>query len=84
MGKGYAEGPAAEAAEEERERRARGDGPRRVPLRPAVFGSTKDEPAKHVLGWADELDADALFASGAAWGLHVAPAEVGADGAPIG
>jgi hypothetical protein len=24
-----------------------------------------------VLGWEDELDADALFASGEAWGLRV-------------
>jgi hypothetical protein len=83
MGKGYAEGPAAEAAEEERERLKRGDGPRRRALRRAVFGSTAEEP-KHFLGWADEVDADALFASGAAWGIHVAPAQVGADGSTIG
>ena len=39
------------------------------PERLAVFGSTKDEPEKHFIGWADEVDADALFASGKAWGL---------------
>lgn len=84
MGKGYAEGPAAEAAEEERERLARGDGPRRHATRRAVFGSTAERPEKHFLGWADEVDADELFASGRAFGLHVAAAQVGADGAPIG
>jgi len=39
--------------------------------RPALYGSTEEEPEPHFLGWADELDADALFASGAAWGLKV-------------
>jgi hypothetical protein len=72
MGKGYAEGPAAEAAEEERERRTTDAVRRPVRRRRAVFGSTPDEPVKHFLGWADEVDADALFASGAAWGIHVA------------
>ena len=76
MGKGYAEGPAAEAAEEERERRARGDdAPRRRTVRLGVFGSTRDDPRQHFLGYADEVDADALFASGAAWGLHTSPVE---------
>jgi hypothetical protein len=36
-----------------------------------VFGSTADAPERHFLGWADEVDADALFASGEAWGLTV-------------
>jgi hypothetical protein len=36
-----------------------------------VFGSTQDEPERHFLGWADEVDAHALFASGKAWGLTV-------------
>ena len=77
MGKGYAEGPAAEAAEEERERRARGDdAPRRTARRLAVFGSTRDEPQKHFLGYADEIDAEALFASGQAWGIHTSPVQV--------
>ena len=43
MGKGYAEGPAAEEAERRREE----------------------------LGAGDEVDADALFASGAAWGIRL-------------
>src|SRR6188472_1078076 len=37
----------------------------------AVFGSTADDPEKHFLGWRDEVDPDALFASGEAWGLSV-------------
>ena len=78
MGKGYAEGPAAEAAEEERERRAQGtdDAPRRAVRRLALFGSTPERPEKHFLGYADEVDADALFASGQAWGIHTTPVEV--------
>jgi hypothetical protein len=72
MGKGYAEGPAAEAAEEERDRLASGrTRGARTRTRRAVFGSTKEQPAPHVIGWEDEVDADALFSSGAAWGLHV-------------
>jgi len=71
MGKGYAEGPAAEEAEAARERgdhlaRASSTVTRRV-----VVGSTKDNPAQHVLGYADEIDADALFASGKAWGIKI-------------
>ena len=72
MGKGYAEGPAAEAAEEERDRLAAGGGRRSAKrTRRAVFGSTAEQPQPHAIGWEDEVDADALFASGAAWGLHV-------------
>jgi hypothetical protein len=75
MGKGYAEGPAAEAAEEERQRRAAAKPTahpsRRAVTRSAVFGSTPDHREVHRLGWADDLDVDALFASGAAWGLSV-------------
>ena len=71
MGKGYAEGPAAEAAEEERERLAAGPPPPKAELRKGVFGSTRDEPQPHFLGWADDVDPDALFDSGQAWGLSV-------------
>ena len=39
--------------------------------RAAVYGSTEDQPERHFIGWADEVDADALFASGQAWGLQV-------------
>ncbi len=71
MGKGYAEGP---AAEERFAALERGDGlgvEPAAPERQAVYGSTADEPDKHFLGWADEVDAEALFASGEAWGISI-------------
>jgi hypothetical protein len=69
MGKGYAEGS---AVEERMAALERGDDPDRslVTERAAVYGSTDDDPDRHFLGWADELDVDELFASGAAWGLQ--------------
>jgi hypothetical protein len=70
MGKGYAEGS---AVEERLAALERGDDPD-APLdagRAAVYGSTEDEPERHFLGWADEVDADELFASGRAWGIQV-------------
>ena len=71
MAKGYAEGPAAEEAERRREELAAGvaDSHRRTRL--AVEGCTEDDPVRHFLGWADEVDADELFASGAAWGIRL-------------
>jgi hypothetical protein len=70
MGKGYAEGSAVEerlAAMERGDDLARGlDGGRA-----AVYGSSEDQPERHFLGWADEIDADALFAAGEAWGIQV-------------
>jgi hypothetical protein len=71
MSKGYAEGPAAEEAERRREELERGGGERVSEQRPAVYGSTEDQPERHFLGWRDELDPDDLFASGDAWGLTV-------------
>ena len=71
MGKGYAEGPAVEAAEEARERMLQDPVPVEPPRRRALLGSTTSQPAPHVLGWEDELDADALFESGEAWGLRI-------------
>jgi hypothetical protein len=71
MGKGYAEGP---AAEERFEALERGDGISVQPDEPdrqAVYGSTADEEEKHFIGWADEVDPDALFVSGKAWGITV-------------
>lgn len=70
MGKGYAEGPAAEERYEALER-GRSDAGEATAPRPAVFGSTKDNPERHFLGWAEDVDADKLFASGKAWGLTV-------------
>jgi hypothetical protein len=71
VGKGYAEGP---AAEERFAALERGDAfgvepPRNE--RQAVYGATADDPEKHFLGWADEIDADALFSSGEAWGISL-------------
>ena len=67
MGKGYAEGS---AVEERLAAMERGDADaRRAPDRKGVFGSTEAQPAQHFLGWLGEVDPDALFASGAAWGI---------------
>jgi hypothetical protein len=74
MPRGYEEGPVAEAAEARRDALERGeqiDFERRGPDRRAVYGSTDDNPEKHFLGWADEVDADELFSSGRAWGISV-------------
>jgi hypothetical protein len=70
MGKGYAEGS---AVEERLAALERGEdlGAALDPGRPAVYGSTEDEPEPHFIGWADEVDADELFASGRAWGIQV-------------
>jgi hypothetical protein len=65
------EGPAAEEAEarlDELECRRR-EPPAQE--RPAVYGSTRDEPERHFIGWLGEVDPDELFASGEAWGLTV-------------
>jgi hypothetical protein len=69
MSKGYAEGSALEERLADLERAKRQSNDKAVPLRLAVFGSTMDEPEAHFLGWADEVDADELFASGAAYGI---------------
>jgi hypothetical protein len=68
MGKGYAEGS---AVEERLAALERGDD-LDAPLdsgRIAVYGSTEDEPEQHFLGWLGDVDPDALFDSGAAWGI---------------
>ena len=68
MGKGYAEGS---AVEERLAAMERGDDldMQLDAGRIAVYGSTEAEPEQHFLGWADELDAGALFAAGEAWGI---------------
>jgi hypothetical protein len=71
MGKGYAEGPAAEERFAELERSEQGDAAPEPPTRQAVYGSTDDDATKHFLGWRDEIDPDALFESGKAWGLSI-------------
>ena len=71
MPKGYAEGPAAEEAERRREELEAGVGESPPETRVAVEGCTADDPHRHFLGWADEVDADELFATGAAWGIRL-------------
>jgi hypothetical protein len=71
VGKGYAEGP---AAEERYEALERGEGiavDAEHEDRQAVYGSTADDPEKHFIGWLDEVDPDTLFESGEAWGISV-------------
>lgn len=70
MGKGYAEGPAAEEAERRREELAE-PAVETPAVRLAVLGCTEDEPERHLLGWVGEVDPDELFASGAAWGIQI-------------
>jgi hypothetical protein len=72
--RGYEEGPVAEEAEARRDAIARGESLEPLPHAPgrrAIYGSTDDEPEKHFLGWADEVDPDQLFESGRAWGITV-------------
>jgi hypothetical protein len=71
VSKGYVEGPAAEEAERRLEELAAGPPPAEAPQRAAVYGSTREEPERHFLGWVGDVDPDALFASGAAWGITV-------------
>ena len=70
MPRGYMEGPASEEREAELDRLERPQQPQ-PEERPAVYGSTADEPAKHFIGWLDDVDPDELFSSGKAWGLSV-------------
>ena len=69
MSKGYAEGSALEEHLADLERSKREKRTPTTPMRLAVLGSTADEPEPHFLGWDDEVDADELFASGAAYGI---------------
>ncbi len=64
----------AEAAEARRDALERGvpiEPEAHAPDRRAVYGSTADNAEKHFIGWADEVDPDALFESGEAWGISV-------------
>jgi hypothetical protein len=71
MAKGYAEGPAAEEAERRREEIAAGVTESSNRTRVAVEGCTDADPERHFLGWVGEVDPDALFASGVAWGIRL-------------
>ena len=70
MSKGYAEGS---AVEERLAALERGDDLDAAfdTGRSAVFAATEDDPERHFIGWADEVDAEELFASGAAWGIQI-------------
>ena len=70
MGKGYAEGS---AVEERLAALERGDDLQTgLDLgRAAVYGSTDEDPETHFVGWLDDVDPDALFASGEAWGIQI-------------
>ena len=72
MARGYLEGPAAEEAEQRAEELARGitDEPPAA-LEAAVYGCTEGDPEPHFLGLLGEVDPDALFTSGDAWGVSV-------------
>jgi hypothetical protein len=73
MPRGYAEGPAADEAErlaDEASRTAKHNYTKQKAY-PAVYGCTTDDPNPHFLGWRNEVDPDALFASGKAWGVTV-------------
>lgn len=74
MPRGYEEGPVAEEAEARRDALERGesvDAKPQTPDRRAVYGSTEENNEKHFLGWADEIDSDALFEAGEAWGISL-------------
>lgn len=80
MGKGYAEGPAAEEAERRLEELAAGPPELAAVERVAVYGSTPDEPERHFLGWLGDVDPDELFAAGAAYGITVVRQAAGEPG----
>ena len=71
MGKGYAEGPAAEEAERRLEELAEGLPQPAAVERAAVYGSTPTDPERHFLGWLGDVDPDELFETGAAYGITV-------------
>ena len=71
MGKGYAEGPAAEEAQRLLDELERGVDDAGTETFSAVFGSTEEDPEPHFIGWLADVDPDALFDSGEAWGISV-------------
>lgn len=72
MPRGYMEGPASEEAERRAEELERGVvHAAAAPTYPAVYGCTADDPDPHFIGWLVDVDPDALFESGEAWGVTV-------------
>ncbi|MBA3841434.1 MAG: hypothetical protein H0X39_02245 [Actinobacteria bacterium] len=78
MGKGYAEGS---AVEERLAAMERGDDlhAQLDAGRAAVYGATEAEPESHFIGWLGEVDPDALFAAGEAWGIQIVRRKVAAE-----
>ena len=70
-GQGYAEGSAVEERLAALERGGDDLDAQLDAGRAAVYGSTEEQPEQHFIGWLDDVDPDALFASGEAWGLQV-------------
>jgi hypothetical protein len=71
VGKGYAEGPAAEERFAELQRGEDSTAKPPVEERQAVYGSTADDSSKHFIGWVGDVDPDKLFKSGKAWGISI-------------
>jgi hypothetical protein len=71
VARGYAEGPAAEAAQDALERGDHHAVAEATALRRAVWGCTPDQPEEHFIGWLGDVDPDELFASSRAWGVYV-------------
>ena len=71
MGKGYAEGSAVDERLAALDRGGDDLGAQFDAGRAAVFGSTHEQPEQHFIGWLDDVDPEALFAAGEAWGLQV-------------
>jgi hypothetical protein len=74
------EGPAAEEAERLAEEAARVKHTHvKSDVHAAVYGCTDDDPKPHFLGWLVDVDPDALFAAGTAWGVTVRRVAAAAD-----
>jgi len=56
VGKGYAEGPAAEERFAALERGENGIVSVHPPDRQAVYGATPDDPERHFIGWLEDVD----------------------------
>jgi hypothetical protein len=73
MPRGYMEGPAAEEAEQAADNahlRTKHNHEKKQAFA-AVYGCTEDNPEPHFIGWKNDVDPDALFKSGKAWGVTV-------------
>jgi hypothetical protein len=72
MPRGYMEGPAADEAELAADEASRKKHDyKKQKAYPAVYGCTTEDTTPHFLGWRNEVDPDALFTSGKAWGVTI-------------